>query len=342
MTSPCAQGRVATAVVTAALLTVGGWLLRPSTPQPPAPAADRDCCVTTTQRSSTATRSEPSSRDGPALGPRDSAVPDTDLLDLPALRLTLEAWLADADTWHDSPRLKDALARQMARHVPAALAVRALALAERYVDYRVALAQWQAPPPGTDPQQLRAALQARQILRQRFFADDEYQALFGSEDALDRYTLARLEILRDPQRTPAQRHQALESTALLLRPERLAERQRATQHLAAAAQTAAFNAQHIDRTQRYAVRKAAYGDAAAQALAALDQQEQDWQQRLDLYRRARQGERLAQEQLRPQPFTAQELQRVEGALALRALEHTAAPSPEPPCPPQPFNPGSCP
>lgn len=240
------------------------------------------------------------------------------------LRNTLEALLLEAGDTGDPGALKQRLASFVGNHFPAALATRALALAERYVDYRVALGQLRAPQDPTDPRALRDAMDARHKVRLQFFDGAEYDALFAREAELDRYTLARLEADRNPQLTPEQRAQAQQQAERELSPERRAERSAATEHLAAAAQTAAFNAQNADDHTRHAARSAQYGEAAAHALARLDREEQHWQQRLDQYSqaRARQGDGGATQQLRQQLFSADEQQRVDAALALRKLQGT--------------------
>ncbi|MFT4243761.1 MAG: lipase secretion chaperone [Acidovorax sp.] len=237
----------------------------------------------------------------------------------PGLRDSLEALLADAGEASDPQALKQRLAALVSAHFPAELAARALALAGRYVDYRVALGRLTAPKDPADPAALRDALEARHRVRQQFFDDAEYDALFARSDELDRYTLARLEIARNPDLSAEQRAQALRAAESELAPERLAERAAATAHLAAAAQTAAFDAQNTSDYARHTARSAQYGEAAAHALAQLDREERDWQQRLDQYSQARaQGDGAALQQLRQQLFTADEQQRVEAALALRS------------------------
>ena len=241
------------------------------------------------------------------------------------LRDTLEALLMEAGDASDPATLKQRLAALVNQHFPAALATRALALAERYVDYRVALGSLRAPQDLTDPRALRDALEARHKVRLQFFDDAEYDALFAREADLDRYTLARLEIERNTQLSPEQRAQALQAADNELSAGRRAERSAATEHLAAAAQTAAFNTQNADDYTRHAARSAQYGEAAAHALARLDREEQHWQQRLDQYSQARaqQGDGTAAlQQLRQQLFSADEQQRVDAALALRKLQAT--------------------
>ena len=237
------------------------------------------------------------------------------------LRDALEALLLEAGDANDPAALKQRLAVLIGSHFPAALATRALALAERYVDYRVALGQLRAPQDLTDPRAMRNALEARHKMRLQYFDGAEYDALFAREAELDRYTLARLEIERNTQLSPEQRAQALQAADNELSAERRAERSAATEHMAAAAQTAAFNATNADERTRYAARSAQYGPAAAQAMAQLDREEQHWNQRLDQYSQARaqQGEGPGLQQLRQQLFSPEEQQRIDAALALRRL-----------------------
>ncbi|MBV7428810.1 MULTISPECIES: lipase secretion chaperone [unclassified Acidovorax] len=256
---------------------------------------------------------------------RRAAGPDRheDPLLVHGLRDTLEALLMEAQDGGaaDPATLKQRLAGLVGKHFPAALAARALALAERYVDYRVALGQLRTPPDPTDPGALREALEARHKVRQQFFDGPEHDALFAREADLDRYTLARLEIERNPRLTAEQRTQALRDAENELPQARRAERAAATEHLSAAAQTAAFNAQNTDERTRHAARSAQYGEAAAHAMAQLDREEQSWQQRLDQYSQARAqpGDGRALESLRQQLFSPQEQQRLDAALALRKL-----------------------
>jgi lipase chaperone LimK len=244
-----------------------------------------------------------------------------DPLLVPGLRNTLEALLFEAGDAGSPEALKQRLAELVARHFPADQATRALALAERYVDYRVALGALTAPRDPSDPRALRDAMEARQKIRQQHFQDEEYDALFAQEAELDRYTLSRLEIARNVQLTQQQRDSALRAADSELSPERRAERAAATAHMDAAAQTAAFNAQGVGDVQRHMARSAQFGEPAAHALAQLDREEQHWQSRLDALSQARasQGEAAAQA-LRQQLFSAEEQQRVEAALALRALQ----------------------
>lgn len=236
----------------------------------------------------------------------------------PDLRYQIEAMLLDAGDATTPEELKRRLSQLVHKHFAADLATRALALAERYVDYRVALGTLKAPRPD-DPTALRNSLNARERLRERYFAPEEHEALFERESALDRYTLARLEIQHNTGLTKEEKARALKDTEAELPPEQRADRAHAMAHLGAAAQTQDFEARSVDERTRYQLRSATYGTNAAQALARLDQEERAWNQKLDDYAAAKaQAHDPSQMQaLRERLFTPQEQLRLEAALALR-------------------------
>ena len=125
------------------------------------------------------------------------------------LRFRFEAMLLEAGEATSPSALKMRLAALLSGHFVAGDRARALALLDRYVDYRVALGEIKGPADASDPRGLRVALEARQRLREKHFDSDEYSALFADEEELDRFTLARLEIERNPALTPAQQQAAL-------------------------------------------------------------------------------------------------------------------------------------
>lgn len=218
----------------------------------------------------------------------------------------------------DAEGLKARMRPLVGKYFSADLAVRASALAERYVDYRAALGKIAAPADPTDPRALRTAIEERQRLQRRHFTGEEYDTLFAKEAELDRYTLARLEIERNPGLTPAQKDAALRAAERELDDRERAARAGATQHLDAAAQTAALNARNASDAEKFAAREASYGQAAARELEKLDREDRDWQARLSEYAYAR--SRLTPQELqqfRDARFTVQEQMRLEAALALR-------------------------
>ncbi|MCB1978591.1 MAG: lipase chaperone [Burkholderiaceae bacterium] len=229
--------------------------------------------------------------------------------------------LLEASDAPDPQALKRRLAELVRLRFGEALSTRALALAERYVDYRVALGQLRPPADQTDPQALRTVMAERQRVRRQFFDGDEFDALFSQDLALDEYMLARLEIERNSALTPEQKRSALQEAEQALSPAVRAQRAEAVAHEGVAQQTAAFNAQGVDERTRHAQRSAQYGPEAAQRLAQLDREQGDWNARLDQYQQA-----LASTQdparlqpLRAQLFSPEEQLRLDAALAARSL-----------------------
>lgn len=237
------------------------------------------------------------------------------------LRHRLELVLMEAGEVANPVELKQRIAGLVARHFAAADVVRATQLLERYVDYRVALGDLKPPRDRSDPRALRTAIDARRQLRERYFAAEEYQTLFAEEEELDRFTVARLEILRNAELTPAQKETALREAERDLGDVHRAVRREAVQHEVVAAQTAAFDAGNVADHERYQQRRAQFGEAAAQQLAQLDREERDWQARLTQYASAKAaGNEAALQALRQQLFSAQEQMRIDAALALRELQ----------------------
>ena len=241
------------------------------------------------------------------------------------LRFKFEALLLEAGDANTPAALKKRLVPLIGHHFEPADAARALALLKRYVDYRAALGDLKAPADSADPRALRQAVQARQQVREKHFAQDAYQALFAQGDALDRFTLTRLETEHNATLTPAQKQDALREAERELGEDDRAARADAVSHLAVAAQTAAFDKQGFSDQERFARRSAQYGDAAALQLAQRDQEERNWQGRLTEYDNARTRKLSAQqlEQLGRQLFSEQEQLRIEAALAARISQNAA-------------------
>lgn len=280
----------------------------PATATPGAATAPRPNAATTTATSGL---------DAPGGFAARTAEPDPLLT--AGLRDALEALLLDAGDAPDPQALKQRLQALVERHFDAALATRALALAERYVDYRVALGELEPPPDPTDPRALRAAVAARDALRRQYFDETEYAALFADQESLGRYTLARLEIERNPDLGAAERSAALQGAQAELTPAQRSERAHSVVQVEVAAETARYNAQGTSAQARHAERSARYGEDAARRLAQLDDEEQRWNARLDDYARAQAAQagpaQLAQ--LRAQHFTPEEQLRLDAALQLR-------------------------
>ena len=234
---------------------------------------------------------------------------------------------------NDVAVLRQRLNALVSVYFPPELVQRATALLSRYVDYRQALGQLAAPTDPGDPTAMRAALQARQRVRQQYFSAEEYEALFGQDERLDNYTLARLGIERQTQLSAEQKQAALNTAAQGLSDSQRAQRSAAVQHLDVQTQTATFDSRNASAAERHTQRSAQYGEPAASRLAQLDGQERLWQNSLDQYAQvtaalpanasAEQRQQLSQ--LRQKLFTPEEQLRVDAALELRSLSRPATP-----------------
>lgn len=250
------------------------------------------------------------------------------------LQQTFEDMLLEATSSGDITditRLKQKLAALVPAYFSASLATRASALLERYVDYRQALGQLVAPTDPSDPSAMRSALQARQRIRQRHFAPEEYEALFGQDERLDQFTLARLEVERQTGSTDLQKRAALQTAEQALDPAQRAQRAEAVAHLGVQSQTAVFESAGASAPERFAQRSAQYGAEAATRLSQLDTDNLQWQNSLDQYAQARAGlgassptteQSQALVQLRQKLFTAEQQLRVEAGLLVRELGQT--------------------
>jgi lipase chaperone LimK len=238
------------------------------------------------------------------------------------LRQHIEALLLEASAMGDTSDqrvIRQRAAALVARHFPADQAVRAAAMVERYIDYRVALGGIRPPADPGDPRALRSAIEARERVRNAWFGLEEKQALFASDDELDHYTLARLEIEHNSALTKIQKERALRDAEAGLSAPQRAQRADATIHLAVADQTALFDDNGVGERERHAQRQALYGNAAAGQLAQLDREEQNWQSRLSDYDNAKKAGASEQElqRVRDLLFSETEQLRLQGALSAR-------------------------
>jgi len=234
------------------------------------------------------------------------------------LRFKLEDLLLEAGEAPSPAVLKQQLASLVSKYFSGAELPLAAELLDRYVDYRVALGAIKAPADPSDPEALRAVLNARRLVREKHFSADEHAALFAQEEELDRFTVARLEIERNPDLTAAQKAAALREAERDLSDGQRAARAEAVAHIDVASQSAAFEAAGVSEHERYNRRRRQYGDAAAQQLAQQDREERDWQARLGEYAASKSRNDPAQlSRLRQQLFTPEEQLRLDAALALR-------------------------
>jgi lipase chaperone LimK len=168
------------------------------------------------------------------------------------------------------------------RHLGARGEGQAVALLDTYLGYREAARGLRAP--GDDPE---ARLTALQDLRRRSFGADTAAKLFGREEQMLSGALERRRLLADRTLPEADRATRLARLEADLPPDVQRARAEATRPLRERADEEAMRASGATDDDIRAVRVAAYGEEAADRLAALDAQRAEWRRRLDAFRDAR-------------------------------------------------------
>src|SRR5450830_1589704 len=159
-------------------------------------------------------------------------------------------------------------------------------------------------------------------LRAQFFNEKEIQAMFGFDDAYDQDALARLVISQDKTLTEAQKKEKLLALDNAMSPE-LREAKTAPYQLTHLnEQTEKMRREGASEDDIYRMRAAATSPEAADRLAQVDRDSNDWNRRIKHYLEQRQQRGLTTsetmtadqqtqlQQLRNQLFTAQEQKRL--------------------------------
>ncbi|WP_175405036.1 lipase secretion chaperone [Salinimonas lutimaris] len=162
----------------------------------------------------------------------------------------------------------------------------------RYVDYKVALSQQNLEVPGSAVfQDIADTLDAREVLRRRFFDDHEYTILFADEAAEDHRALSRLRIAGDAGLTARQKKQQIfEQIDALDEQQQVGFLPTLNMH-----KVAQIKQQFADDTSRYNALAALIGDKPAQRMVVTWQKQAQWQARVEQYRDFR--ETLRQQRL---------------------------------------------
>lgn len=219
-----------------------------------------------------------------------------------------------------APELRALIVAEIEARLPATAATEAVALLDRYLEYR---RQARATAErGEIPIELRERFTRLRELRRAVLGDAVAEAFFGGEEAVLAVDLERREILRDATLPERERERRLWEIEQRL-PEHVRE-----------ARAAAFRPAQLQQDEQQlraaggsedeirALRLETVGEAATERLEQLDREELEWQNRLDAYRteRARiagapglsEAERAARiADLRGARFSATELLRVD-------------------------------
>jgi lipase chaperone LimK len=198
-------------------------------------------------------------------------------------------------------------------------------LLQRYVGHKIALAELDASVQPPESGDMTAALQDRlasvEAIRRQYFDEDEYQAFFALEHAQNAVAVQSLALRQDTTLTDSERRQAEERLKAMLPPAIRALNERIKRDGELYAYTEELRQAGASPEAIYQERSEVLGPEAARELARLDQQREQWNQRLTAYQKERRAIRRSglseQDQaasiaaLREQHFSGLERVRVE-------------------------------
>ena len=168
--------------------------------------------------------------------------------------------------------------------LPAAAASEAEALLDTYLRFRAAARE--LAEAGQVPGDLERRLQwMRELRREHFGADAEM--LFGEEEATTRIDLERRRVAADPALGEDEKRARLGALAERLPESVRAARERAHAPGATQTEVEALRKAGGSEQEVFALREERFGREAAARLAALDQEQQHWRERLSAYRAER-------------------------------------------------------
>lgn len=279
------QRRLVTAAFFATVLTIAGYLAWGSD------VAERDVVV----RPGT---------DGAFVKSHEGTVPDGDLRlwgngktlsalgsDLPyaELRRMFDYFLS-AGGEQNLSAIVERIDREIQSQLPAQQSDAAKALLRKYLKYKEALVALDKTPgsQGQGVDAIRKRFDGMLALRGQFFTPREDEAMFGFDDAYDRDAIARLEIHQNSNLSEAQKRERMAVLDAAMPAAVKAEREAPRQIIHLEDQVTALRAQGGTDAQVFALRSKALGVEAAQRLAVVDRDENEWQTRIAGYLRERQ------------------------------------------------------
>lgn len=165
-------------------------------------------------------------------------------------------------------------------------------LLDSYINYKRALDS--IPQAGGNPSQIdlegiRRQMQQVQALRTQFFTPEVIAAFFGDEDAYDRYTLSRLDLLQNKNLSPTQRAAQLAALEQQL-PESMRESIKVinqVQNLESLTQD--WKKRGGTPAELRQIRESIVGPEAADRLENLDRENSQWDQRMSSWFAERAG-----------------------------------------------------
>ena len=220
-------------------------------------------------------------------------------------RLILSADLAALFEFFLSTHTEEGLATSLGRIdeylrgvLPQSAAAEALDILRAYLAYKQGLTRFEPPKDriftGNQNEDLiatvadvKAAMNQRVAARRQYLGTDVAEAFFHDDEAYDAYTIKRLEVDNNKSLSAAERESQTAQAEQLLPQERRAQVQQERKEAALNQRVAVLQAQGGNEDTIRTLRAEVYGATEADRLAAVDQQELTWTQRLQSYREAK-------------------------------------------------------
>lgn len=180
--------------------------------------------------------------------------------------------------------IRQRIVDQIRARLPAAAAAEAEALLDTYLRFRTAARELAGS--GDVPGDLERRLQwIRELRREHFGATAE--VLFGEEEETTRIDLERRRVATDPELDEAEKRARLEALDEGLPESVRVARERARAPAATQQEVEALREAGASEQEVFALREERFGREAAERLAALDVEQERWQDRLGAYRAER-------------------------------------------------------
>lgn len=176
--------------------------------------------------------------------------------------------------------------RAYIRHkLPAGPAAEAERILDGYIAYKRGLESVQqasAPAPGQiDIEAVRRQMQQVQALRTQYLSQEVIAAFFGDEDAYDRYTLARLDLMQNKQLSAAARAQQLAALEQQLPPALQESMKAINQYQNLQSLTDDWQKRKGTPAELRQIRENLVGPEATDRLESLDREREQWNQRMN-------------------------------------------------------------
>lgn len=163
----------------------------------------------------------------------------------------------------------------------------ALKLLNQYLNYRHAEVPAALQVKSKSPDSLQAILVALKNLRLKYFTPQEVQAFFGEEEAYDQYNINVMRITNDTRLTEKQKDEKIDALMNDLPPALAAKMRESQQYNDLQKKTAEILARGGSAQELYTMRSQIVGPEAADRLAKLDIENDQWKQQLTSYLDAR-------------------------------------------------------